>query len=529
MRWLDSMLRFREQLGWARPVDPHIVLVGIDTDDLDQLPEVSAEYQNAADIIIEASELGASVIVLDIVFARGSRENAEPILESIDRANSKNCAVVLAEFWHGFRERKRSFPFTDRLHPSGLVNVETDSDGVLRHYAFLQRGPEGLEPSLALTAYLTWRNIGWSNVKSEKGSARWSELSNDFSKLETRKLSADRVLLDFRVRDGAAGPGVFRSYTRTELKSLFAAARQNPTQLRASPLENRVLFVSVVAPGAGDVATTPLGKNQPKVLVHATALNDLIQKSSIQSVSPLIQAGMLLLLIPLFGATRLFRGSTFPLLFWIAGCTAILLTGFCLLITTHHLMESVYFTGVWTILVFGASVVSHRNRSNEEYRPPILPPNPLPPESPSEAPIRLVYSYSHKDDKLCNELETHLALLKRQGVIASWYDRRISAGEEWKGHIDEHFREADIILLLVSADFLSSNYCYDVEMKLALERHRAKEARVIPIILRDVDWNSAPFGKIQALPKNGRAITSWKNRDEAWAAVAREIRKVTGL
>jgi len=99
-----------------------------------------------------------------------------------------------------------------------------------------------------------------------------------------------------------------------------------------------------------------------------------------------------------------------------------------------------------------------------------------------------------------------------------------SACEEWAGSIDEHFRTADIILLLISADFLSSNYCYEIEMKTALGRHEAKEARVVPIILRDVDWHTAPFGKLQALPRDGKPITLWTNRDEAWATVARGIR-----
>src|SRR4029077_4785349 len=101
------------------------------------------------------SDLGASVVVLDIVFGRGSRESAQPILDAIERAKSKNCSVVLAEFVHGGPpEIARSFPFGERLRPSGLANVQPDADGVLRRYAFIQRGPDGLEPSLALAAYL---------------------------------------------------------------------------------------------------------------------------------------------------------------------------------------------------------------------------------------------------------------------------------------------------------------------------------------------------------------------------------------
>src|SRR3954471_1709733 len=113
------------------------------------------------------------------------------------------------------------------------------------------------------------------------------------------------------------------------------------------------------------------------------------------------------------------------------------------------------------------------------------------PERPA-APISLFYSYSHKDEALRDELETHLSLLKRQGVIAGWHDRRIEAGTEWAGAIDKNLEEAGIILLLVSADFLASPYCWDVEVRRAMERHEAGTARVIPVILRPVDWHSAP-------------------------------------
>jgi hypothetical protein len=125
---------------------------------------------------------------------------------------------------------------------------------------------------------------------------------------------------------------------------------------------------------------------------------------------------------------------------------------------------------------------------------------------------------------LRDELEKHLAVLQRQGVITSWHDRKIGAGSEWEKQIDTHLDTAHLILLLISADFLASDYCYDVELKRAMERHEAGQARVIPIILRNVDWQGAPFGALQALPINARPITSWENRDDAFADVARGIR-----
>jgi len=116
-------------------------------------------------------------------------------------------------------------------------------------------------------------------------------------------------------------------------------------------------------------------------------------------------------------------------------------------------------------------------------------------------------------------------LLKRQGFISGWHDRRITAGDEWKAEIDEHLETAKVILLLISANFIASDYCYDVEMKRSLERHEEGTARVIPIILSPCDWNGAPFGKLQALPKDAKPITIWSNQDEAFADVAKGIRK----
>jgi hypothetical protein len=140
-------------------------------------------------------------------------------------------------------------------------------------------------------------------------------------------------------------------------------------------------------------------------------------------------------------------------------------------------------------------------------------------------PIRLFYSYSHKDEVLRDELEEALALLNQQGLIAGWHDRRIGAGDEWKGAIDKNLEEAQIILLLVSASFIASKYCWDIEVKRAIGRHDGGQARVIPVILRPCDWQGAPFGKLQALPKDGKAATSWPNKDEAWTDVAKGIRR----
>jgi hypothetical protein len=111
------------------------------------------------------------------------------------------------------------------------------------------------------------------------------------------------------------------------------------------------------------------------------------------------------------------------------------------------------------------------------------------------AALEVFYSYSHKDESLRQKLETHLSLLQREALIKPWHDRCISAGTKWSNQIDDHVHSADIILLLISPDFLASNYCFDIEMKIALDRHEKKQAIVVPIILRPVDWHSSPFRK----------------------------------
>jgi tetratricopeptide (TPR) repeat protein len=146
------------------------------------------------------------------------------------------------------------------------------------------------------------------------------------------------------------------------------------------------------------------------------------------------------------------------------------------------------------------------------------------PEQPQ--PIKLFCAYAHADEYLRNELDKHLALLQRQGFIESWYDRQILPGAEWELEIEKQLTSARIIVLLISSDFIASDYCYNDEMKRALQRHASGEACVVPVILRPVDWQKAPFGKIQCLPRDAQPITKWNNQDEAFLSVAQGIRSL---
>jgi tetratricopeptide (TPR) repeat protein len=142
--------------------------------------------------------------------------------------------------------------------------------------------------------------------------------------------------------------------------------------------------------------------------------------------------------------------------------------------------------------------------------------------------LHIFYSYAQEEQDciLKDELDKHLRALERNGQITSWSNRDIQAGTDWAKEIDEHLNRAQIILLLISPDFIASDYCYSVEMKRAMERYEHREAHVISILLRPVDVKETPFSKLRTLPSNGQSVTSWKNRDEAFANVAQGIRAV---
>lgn len=151
------------------------------------------------------------------------------------------------------------------------------------------------------------------------------------------------------------------------------------------------------------------------------------------------------------------------------------------------------------------------------------------PLAPTRTPVTLFYSYAHEDETLRDELRDHLMILERRGVIRSWHDRAIVAGHDWNSEIDQHLREAELVLLLLSKDFFASDYIMGAEVGLAMDRHGKGEAVVVPILLRPVDVQpedaeDMPFLKLQGLPRDLKPVTSWSNRDEAWTNVASGLR-----
>lgn len=140
--------------------------------------------------------------------------------------------------------------------------------------------------------------------------------------------------------------------------------------------------------------------------------------------------------------------------------------------------------------------------------------------------IKVFVSYSSRDESLRKELDTHLALLKRESLIETWTFRQIEAGDDWRSEIDMRLEDADVILLLVSAAFIASDYCWNVEVRRAVERHRQGTATVVPIVLRDCDWSSAPFAAIQALPAAAKPVANWRPRDKAWLNIVEALRRI---
>jgi hypothetical protein len=140
--------------------------------------------------------------------------------------------------------------------------------------------------------------------------------------------------------------------------------------------------------------------------------------------------------------------------------------------------------------------------------------------------VEVFISYAKADEPYRKQLETHLSVLKRQGLVSLWHDEQIQLGTNKVEAVDTHLSEASIILLLVSADFLASDYCYSIEMAQALKRHEAGLVQVIPIVVRPCEWRQLPIGRLQALPMNGDSISEWGSADNAWTEVATSLRRM---
>ncbi|MFM9087676.1 MAG: toll/interleukin-1 receptor domain-containing protein, partial [Cyanobium sp.] len=143
------------------------------------------------------------------------------------------------------------------------------------------------------------------------------------------------------------------------------------------------------------------------------------------------------------------------------------------------------------------------------------------------APLKVFISYAHEDSPWVEKLKSHLSLMERQGILKVWHDRCLTAGEHWAEAIDHALAEAQIVLLLISPDFMNSDYCFGKEMQEALAREQRKDAVVVPVLMRPCDWESAPFAKSNVVPSDNRPVSTHPGgEDEALALVAGELRRL---
>jgi CHASE2 domain-containing sensor protein/class 3 adenylate cyclase len=367
MRWFGQILCWRYEQGLAPPADPSIVHIDITQVDLRKTPTLELEYQNAANVIRQAFEMGAKVIAFDVVFGRGDQAMADPILKEIERHGAQNKTVILAEALlpspeDGKEERIRSFPFRERVLPAGLINVRADSDGVLRRYDYVHRAGGGKhEPSLGLACYLAWREIAWDGGVTfpKQGVLRWEELSSDFTSVEPRELKLETVLLNYRSPWTGKGPAAFRHYSLAQLDTLYGESRAT----NAQPLANAIVLVSYYGAGLGDMGTTSIAANQPRVVLHSTALNDLIQKSWIRRTSRWIDAIAVLCLILLGAVATFFRGTVSLLLFWVAGVAGCCASSAGLILKTGWVPGLMSVGVVWTLV----TLVELGRRQSHEF------------------------------------------------------------------------------------------------------------------------------------------------------------------
>lgn len=143
-----------------------------------------------------------------------------------------------------------------------------------------------------------------------------------------------------------------------------------------------------------------------------------------------------------------------------------------------------------------------------------------------EIPCCVFCCYARKDQEFLQDLKTHLKSLEREGLITVKADIDISPGMEWETAIIRHLEVADIILLLISPDFIASDYCFNEEMRRAIVRHEQGTARVVPVIIRPASWETMPFGKLQALPEDASPISVSQNVDIAFLSVTKGIRTI---
>ncbi|HME05630.1 MAG TPA: adenylate/guanylate cyclase domain-containing protein, partial [Bryobacteraceae bacterium] len=302
-RWGDMLIRLRFQLAMEPRPDPRVFIVGLNTSDLVGASTTEAEYHTYADLFDILTGLNVSATGIDLIMARGSEKDARPVIDSIH----KNGHIVLAEAQTSTMI-ERSFLFAPPSFPSGLINIAADSGGVHRRYSYgVALGD--CKPSLALATYLASFRPPKEAACAEGEAFVWKELSADGLTLLERKVPSQSVLLNFRSPYTQPWDRGFKYLKAADLRSKYESwlkAGSDPNQISALGLPDResIVLLGSVATGGGDSGPTPFGVSEPLLELHATALNDLIQRLPLKEAPPLGNLGFTvlgLLLITLAG------------------------------------------------------------------------------------------------------------------------------------------------------------------------------------------------------------------------------------
>jgi adenylate cyclase len=372
LRWFGQCLRWRFAAGSAPAVERSIIHLNIDQEDLKNLSTLESEYATAARIIREASALGANVIAFDILFARANAETAQPLLDAI--AEHKN--VVLAEAQSALPGdvepsiHVRSFPFKDPAPaPGGLINLSADADGVIRHYSFVHHTKDGYQPSLALVAYLVSLGLNWERDLSFPGAhvAQWHEISSaDFVTMIPRRVPVGPVLLNIRCPWAIeSGPAAFDYMNLRQLDALFEKTGPAPSM---KPLNNKILFVSYVAIGQGDLGATVFGPHEPLIYLHSTALDDLMQSRWLNRTGQLADALWLLSALLVWAGARWCRYKWSLVLWWALGTAGVIGLSGILLMRLNVVAPTVATVSLWTVATVLEIARRHTNELAERQR-----------------------------------------------------------------------------------------------------------------------------------------------------------------
>jgi adenylate cyclase len=372
LQWFGQCLRWRFTAGLAPAVERSVVHLNIDQEDLKNLSSLESEYATAARVIREASALGASVIVFDVVFARANPETAQPLLDAV--AEHKN--VVLAEALNaapGEAEPSvhiRSFPFKDPAPaPGGLINLSADADGVIRHYNFVHSTRDGYQPSLALATYLVSLGLDWKKDISFSGAhvAQWNELSSaDFTTMIPRRVPFGPALLNIRCPWAVeSGPAAFDYMNLRQLDALF---EKTGSVASMKPLNNKILFVGYVAIGQGDLGATVFGPHEPLIYLHSTALDDLMQSRWLKRTGRFVDALWLLSALLVLAGARWCRSKGALVLWWMGGIALMVALGGAFLFWLNLVVPTVATASLWTIATMMEIARRHTSELAERQR-----------------------------------------------------------------------------------------------------------------------------------------------------------------